>query len=300
MLTILKKSLQKTRSFFTNSLDKLFQKQLDSNILEDLEVLLLQADLGSETSNQVIKKITSQLSRQQLNDQTSIYKSLRNILIDILQPCEQPLIINDEHKPFIILLVGVNGAGKTTSIAKLANIYKNLGKKVILAAGDTFRAAAIEQLTSWGEKLDIPVIKEKTGADSASVIFDAYNFAIKNKYDVLIVDTSGRLHNKKNLMEEIKKINKVLKRIDPAAPHETMLVLDSSIGQNSLNQVKSFNEAIGISGITITKLDGTAKAGVIFAIANHFNIPIRYLGIGEKLNDLKIFEATQFVDAILE
>ena len=214
MLTILKKSLQKTRSFFTNSLDKLFQKQLDSNILEDLEVLLLQADLGSETSNQVIKKITSQLSRQQLNDQTSIYKSLRNILIDILQPCEQPLIINDEHKPFIILLVGVNGAGKTTSIAKLANIYKNLGKKVILAAGDTFRAAAIEQLTSWGEKLDIPVIKEKTGADSASVIFDAYNFAIKNKYDVLIVDTSGRLHNKKNLMEEIKKINKVLKRID--------------------------------------------------------------------------------------
>ncbi|MGI9214638.1 MAG: signal recognition particle-docking protein FtsY, partial [Gammaproteobacteria bacterium] len=263
-------------------------------------VLLLQADLGSETSNQVIKKITSQLNRQQLNDQTFIYESLRNILIDILKPCEQPLIINTSHKPFIILLVGVNGAGKTTSIAKLANIYKNLGKKVILAAGDTFRAAAIEQLTSWGDKLDIPVIKEKIGADSASVIFDAYNFAIQNKYDVLIVDTSGRLHNKKNLMEEIKKINKVLKRIDPAAPHETMLVLDASIGQNSLNQVKSFNEAIGISGITITKLDGTAKAGVIFAIANHFNIPIRYLGIGEKLNDLKIFEATQFVDAILE
>lgn len=300
MLTIFKKSLQKTRSFFTNSLEKLFQKQLDSHILEDLEVLLLQADLGSETSNQIIKKITSQLNRQQLNDQSFIYESLRNILINILQPCEQPLIINDEHKPFIILLVGVNGAGKTTSIAKLANIYKNLGKKVILAAGDTFRAAAIEQLTSWGEKLDIPVIKEKIGADSASVIFDAYNFAIQNKYDVLIVDTSGRLHNKKNLMEEIKKINKVLKRIDPAAPHETMLVLDSSIGQNSLNQVKSFNEAIGISGITITKLDGTAKAGVIFAIANHFNIPIRYLGIGEKLNDLKIFEATEFVDAILE
>lgn len=300
MLTIFKKSLQKTRSFFANSLEKLFQKQLDSNILEDLEVLLLQADLGSETSNQVIKKITSQLNRQQLNDQTFIYESLRNILIDILKPCEQPLIINTSHKPFIILLVGVNGAGKTTSIAKLANIYKNLGKKVILAAGDTFRAAAIEQLTSWGDKLDIPVIKEKIGADSASVIFDAYNFAIQNKYDVLIVDTSGRLHNKKNLMEEIKKINKVLKRIDPAAPHETMLVLDASIGQNSLNQVKSFNEAIGISGITITKLDGTAKAGVIFAIANHFNIPIRYLGIGEKLNDLKIFEATQFVDAILE
>ncbi len=300
MLTIFKKSLQKTRSFFANSLKKLFQKQLDSNILEDLEVLLLQADLGSETSNQVIKKITSQLNHQQLNDQTSIYESLRNILVDILKPCEQPLIINDAHKPFIILLVGVNGAGKTTSIAKLANIYKNLGKKVILAAGDTFRAAAIEQLTSWGDKLDIPVIKEKLGADSASVIFDAYNFAIQNKYDVLIVDTSGRLHNKKNLMEEIKKINKVLKRIDPAAPHETMLVLDASIGQNSLNQVKSFNEAIGISGITITKLDGTAKAGVIFAIANNFNIPIRYLGIGEKLNDLKNFEATQFVDAILE
>lgn len=300
MLTILKKSLQKTRNFFANSLEKLFQKQLDSNILEDLEILLLQADLGSETSNQVIKKITSQLNRQQLNDQTFIYETLHNILVDILKPCEQPLIINAAHKPFIILLVGVNGAGKTTSIAKLANLYKNLGKKVILAAGDTFRAAAIEQLTSWGEKLDIPVIKEKIGADSASVIFDAYNFAIQNKYDVLIVDTSGRLHNKKNLMEEIKKINKVLNRIDPAAPHETMLVLDASIGQNSLNQVKSFNEAIGISGITITKLDGTAKAGVIFAIANHFNIPIRYLGIGEKLHDLKIFEATQFVDAILE
>lgn len=300
MFTVLKTNLQRTRNFLVNSLGKLFQRQLDNDLLEDLETLLLQADLGNETCNQVIKKISQQLSHSQLKDSAYVYEALRNNLIDILKPCEQPLIINSLHKPFVILLAGINGAGKTTSIAKLANIYKNSDKKVLLAAGDTFRAAAIEQLTSWAETISIPVIKKDIGADSASVIFDAYKFAVQNDYDVLIADTSGRLHNKKNLMDEIKKIHKVCKKIDLSAPHETMLVIDASVGQNSLNQVKTFNDTIGISGITITKLDGTAKAGVIFAIANTFKIPIRYLGVGEKISDLKTFDATEFVNAILD
>jgi len=300
MFTTLKQGLQKTRNYFVNGLNNLFKKNISPNLLEDLETILLQADLGVTTCDQIILEITKKLNRQQLNDPAVIYKTLLTILLEILQPCEKPLIIPDNIKPFVILLVGVNGAGKTTTIGKLASYYKSINKKVVLACGDTFRAAAIEQLSQWGEKINVPVIKQTIGSDSASVIFDAYNFAINNGYDILIADTAGRLHTKKNLMDELKKVTKVLKKLDPTAPHEIMLVLDASIGQNSLNQAKSFNEAIGITGITITKLDGTAKAGVIFSIANIMQIPIRYVGIGEQITDLKDFNAEQFITALCE
>jgi len=300
MFTTLKQGLQKTRNYFVNGLNNLFKKNISANLLEDLETILLQADLGVTTCDQIILAITKKLNRQQLTDPAIIYKTLLTVLLEILQPCEKPLIIPDNTKPFVILLVGVNGAGKTTTIGKLASYYKSINKKVVLACGDTFRAAAIEQLAQWGEKINVPVIKQTIGSDSASVIFDAYNFAINNGYDILIADTAGRLHTKKNLMDELKKVTKVLKKLDPTAPHEIMLVLDASIGQNSLNQAKSFNEAIGITGITITKLDGTAKAGVIFSIANIMQIPIRYVGIGEQITDLKDFNAEQFITALCE
>lgn len=298
MLSSLRTSLQKTRNYLINGLTNLFKKNISANLLEDLETLLLQADLGIATCDKIIAEITKRLNRQQLTNSDDVYNTLFTVLFEILQPCEQPIIIPDHTKPFVILLVGVNGVGKTTTIGKLANIYKNHNKKVVLACGDTFRAAAIEQLAEWGEKINIPVIKQSIGADSASVIFDAYNFAVNNNYDILIADTAGRLHTKKNLMDELTKINKVIKKLDPKAPHEIMLVLDASIGQNSLNQVQSFHEAINITGLTITKLDGTAKAGVIFSIANITRIPIRYVGIGEKLNDLKDFNAKQFISAL--
>ncbi len=300
MFTTLKQGLQKTRNYFINGLNNLFKKDISPNLLEDLETILLQADLGVTTCDQIILKITKKLNRHQLTDPAVIYKTLLTVLLEILQPCEKPLIIPDNIKPFVVLLVGVNGAGKTTTIGKLASYYKSINKKVVLACGDTFRAAAIEQLSQWGEKINVPVIKQTIGSDSASVIFDAYNFAINNGYDILIADTAGRLHTKKNLMDELKKVTKVLKKLDPTAPHEIMLVLDASIGQNSLNQAKSFNEAIGITGITITKLDGTAKAGVIFSIANIMQIPIRYVGIGEQITDLKDFNAEQFINALCE
>ncbi len=302
MLTTLKVSLQKTRNYLSEGLKNLLlgKKSISPNLLQDLEAILLQADLGTLTCDKIILEITKKLTREQLTDPKLIYKTLFSCLLDILQPCEVPLIIPENNKPFVILLIGVNGAGKTTTIGKLANIYKNLGKKVVLACGDTFRAAAIEQLVSWGNKIDIPVIKQEIGSDSASVIFDGFNFAINKGYDILIADTAGRLHNKQNLMDELKKIIKVLKKLDPTAPHEVMLVIDASIGQNSLNQAKSFNEIIKISGLTITKLDGTAKGGVVFSIANIMQIPIRYIGVGEKMNDLKDFNARQFITAICD
>lgn len=300
MLTTLKKGLQKTRNYFIGGLNSLFKKNISANLLEDLEILLLQADLGIITCDRVISEITKRLNRQQLTDPNYIYKTLFAVLLEILQPCEKPIIIPENIKPFVILLVGINGAGKTTTIGKLANFYKNNNKKVILACGDTFRAAAIEQLSEWGERINVPVIKQEIGADSASVIFDAYNFAANNGYDILIADTAGRLHTKKNLMDELKKVTKVLKKLDPTAPHEVMLVLDASVGQNSLNQVKSFHEAVNITGLTITKLDGTAKAGVIFSIANTTGLPIRFIGVGEQTSDLKHFNAEQFISALCE
>ena len=302
MLTTLKNKLYKTRNLLSEGLKNLLlgKKILSPNIIEDLEAILLQADLGAATCDAVITNITQKLNRHELQDPKLIYNTLFNTLLSILKPYEQPLIIPSNTKPFVIVLVGVNGAGKTTTIGKLAHTYKNLNKKVVLACGDTFRAAAIEQLTAWGNKIEIPVIKQCLGSDSASVIFDSFNFAMHNNFDILIADTAGRLHTKQHLMEELKKIIKVLKKLDPEAPHEIMLVMDASIGQNSLNQAKSFKEHINITGLTITKLDGTAKGGVIFSIANSLKIPIRYVGVGEKITDLKTFDAKQFVDAIYE
>jgi fused signal recognition particle receptor len=302
MLTTLKNKLHKTRNFLSEGLKNLLlgKKNLSPNLLQDLEAILLQADLGTKTCDKIILEITQKLNRQQLSEPALIYQTLFTSLLEILQPCEVPLVIPENTKPFVILLVGVNGAGKTTTIGKLANLYKDLGKKVVLACGDTFRAAAIEQLASWGDKIDIPVIKQSIGSDSASVIFDSFNFAVNKGFDILIADTAGRLHTKQNLTEELKKIIKVLKKLDPNAPHEIMLVMDASIGQNSLNQAKSFHEHIKITGLTITKLDGTAKGGVIFSIADSIKIPIRYVGVGEQITDLKIFNAKQFISAICD
>ncbi|MGD0465401.1 MAG: signal recognition particle-docking protein FtsY [Gammaproteobacteria bacterium] len=302
MLTTLKNKLHKTRNFLSEGLKNLLlgKKTLSPNLLQDLEAILLQADLGTKTCDKIILEITQKLNRQQLTEPALIYQTLFTSLLEILQPCEVPLVIPENTKPFVILLVGVNGAGKTTTIGKLANLYKGSGKKVVLACGDTFRAAAIEQLAAWGDKIDIPVIKQSIGSDSASVIFDSFNFAVNKGFDILIADTAGRLHTKQNLTEELKKIIKVLKKLDPNAPHEIMLVMDASIGQNSLNQAKSFHEHIKITGLTITKLDGTAKGGVIFSIADSIKIPIRYVGVGEQITDLKIFNAKQFISAICD
>lgn len=303
MLTTLKNKLQKTRNVLSEGLKNLLlgKKVISTNIIEELETILLQADIGLSTCDKIIQDITTHLNRQELKDPNIIYKTVFDTLFNILKPYEIPLIIPQEStKPFVILFVGVNGAGKTTTIGKLANLYKNLGKKVVLACGDTFRAAAIEQLSVWGNKINVPVIKQSLGSDSASVIFDSFNFAINNNFDILLADTAGRLHTKQHLIEELKKIIKVLKKLDPSAPHEIMLVIDASIGQNSLNQAKSFKEHVKITGLTVTKLDGTAKGGVLFAIADSLNIPIRYVGVGEHINDVGNFNAKQFIDAIYQ
>lgn len=301
MLTTLKNKLQKTRNVLSEGLKNLLlgKKVIATNIIEDLETVLLQADIGLSTCNKIMQNITTQLNRQELQDPNIIYKAVFDALFNMLQPYEIPLVIpKASSKPFVILFVGINGAGKTTTIGKLANLYKNADQKVVLACGDTFRAAAIEQLSAWGNKINVPVIKQSLGADSASVIFDSFNFAINNNFDVLLADTAGRLHTKQHLIEELKKIIKVLKKLDPSAPHEIMLVIDASIGQNSLNQAKSFKEQVKITGLTITKLDGTAKGGVLFAIADSLKIPIRYVGVGEDINDLHNFNARKFIEAI--
>ncbi len=239
------------------------------------------------------------MSRAQLSDGTAIYEVLASQLQAILTLNAAPLTLNAPNGgPFVILMVGVNGAGKTTTIGKLAKQYQPLGKKVMLAAGDTFRAAAVEQLQAWGERNHIPVIAQHTGADSASVIYDAFSAAKARQIDVLIADTAGRLHTQNNLMEELKKIKRVIQKIDPDAPHEVMLVLDASIGQNALNQAREFHQAVGVTGITMTKLDGTAKGGILFAISNELEIPFRYLGIGEGIDDLRPFDASNFVKLI--
>lgn len=300
MLNVLKAGLKKTQEYLSSGFKKIFFNPNSKDLFLDLEALLLQADLGISTTEKIILKIKNKLSHQQLNDPETVHHTLCNILLEILKPCEQPLVTTPNDKPTVVLLVGVNGAGKTTTIAKLANIYKHIGMQPVLACGDTFRAAAIEQLSSWGEKLEIPVIKKTIGADPAATIFDAYNFTVANNQKILLADTAGRLHTKKNLMDELKKITKVLKKVDPNAPHEIMLVLDASIGQNSLNQVKTFHGSIGITSLAITKLDGTAKAGIIFAIADLYNIPIRYISYGEKITDIKVFQAKEFINALFK
>ncbi|MCE3043636.1 signal recognition particle-docking protein FtsY [Legionella sp. 16cNR16C] len=299
--TRLKRGLAKTRQQFGDSVGRLLlgKKQIDAGLLEELETVLISADLGIDTSQEVLKQLSEGMARKQLNDGDAVFRSLKDKLESILSPCSQPLLVdNQAHKPFVILAVGVNGAGKTTTIGKLAKQFQQQGKKVMLAAGDTFRAAAVQQLQVWGARNEIPVIAQHTGADSASVIYDALQAATARGIDILIADTAGRLHTQNNLMEELKKVKRVMQKINPEAPHETMLVLDASIGQNALNQAREFHQAVGLSGITMTKLDGTARGGILFAIANELAIPFRYLGVGEGIDDLRPFEPSQFVKAL--
>lgn len=275
------------------------QKKIDEEVLEEIEAQLLMADLGVEATQQVIQALTQSLQRKDLADTEALYAALKAELQALLKPCAQPLQIEGAG-PFVILMVGVNGAGKTTTIGKLAKQFQNQGLKVMLAAGDTFRAAAVEQLQEWGRRNEVPVVAQQTGADSASVIFDALESARARKIDVLIADTAGRLQNKDNLMAELSKIKRVMAKLDERAPHEVMLVLDAGTGQNALSQAKLFNEAVGVTGITLTKLDGTAKGGVIFAVAKQMQLPIRFIGVGEKIDDLRVFEADQFVAALFD
>jgi fused signal recognition particle receptor len=298
----LKSGLSKTRASFTSSIANLIlgKKTLDSDLIDLIETQLLTADVGVEATQQLMQSLTQKLARKELQDSEAVLKALQEEMKNILRPCETTLTISDEKKPFILLVVGINGSGKTTTIGKLAKHLQNAGKNVMLAAGDTFRAAAIEQLQVWGERNNIPVIAQQPGADTAAVIFDAMEAAKARNIDILIADTAGRLHTQSNLMEELKKVKRVLAKLDPTAPHETLLVLDSGTGQNALNQAKQFNDAVGITGLALTKLDGTAKGGIIFAIAKQMKIPIRFIGVGEGIDDLRPFIADEFVSALFE
>ncbi|MDP0382953.1 signal recognition particle-docking protein FtsY [Glaesserella parasuis] len=292
------KGLIKTKQSIGSGFRNFFSgKKIDDELFEELEEQLLVADLGMPTTTKIIKNLTEHATKQQLRDAELLYQQLKVELADVLKPVVQPLVLEDK-KPYVILMVGVNGVGKTTTIGKLARKFQAEGKSVMLAAGDTFRAAAVEQLQVWGERNNIPVVAQSTGADSASVIFDAMQSAAAKGIDVLIADTAGRLQNKNNLMDELKKIVRVMKKYDETAPHEIMLTLDAGTGQNAISQAKLFNEAVGLTGITLTKLDGTAKGGVIFAIADQFNIPIRFIGVGEKIDDLRPFDAEEFIEAL--
>ena len=290
----LKSQLQRTR----NGLGSILSKSTSENLLADIEANLLMADVGVEASAAIITRLSEQLSRVELNDRDVLEQALKEALIDILKPCDINLSIPKQDKPFVILVVGVNGAGKTTTIGKLANRLKLQGHSVMLAAGDTFRAAAVEQLQAWGDRNEIHVVAQHTGADSASVIFDAIQSAQAKNIDVLIADTAGRLQTKSNLMEELKKVKRIMAKLDDTAPHEVLLVLDAGTGQNAISQAKLFNEAVTLTGLTLTKLDGTAKGGVIFALAKQFGIPIRFIGIGEGIEDLQDFDAENFVNAL--
>ena len=273
------------------------RKEIDEDLLEELESRLLLADVGIDATRDIIDHLTERVSRKELTHAEGLQTALRNELLDLLKPCEKHLDVTP-GKPFVILMVGVNGVGKTTTIGKLAKRYMAEGRSVMLAAGDTFRAAAVEQLQVWGDRNGVPVIAQHTGADSASVLFDALQAAQARDVDVLIADTAGRLHNKDNLMEELKKVVRVMGKLDPDAPHEVMLVLDAGTGQNALSQAAHFQQWVGVSGISLTKLDGTAKGGVIFAIAKKLGLPIRYIGVGEAVDDLRPFDAEQFIDAL--
>ncbi len=298
----LKSGLSRTRHSFSEGLATLFlgKKAIDDALLKEIETRLLLADVGVEATQQIIDDLTKKISRKQLNDSDALMAALKEELIAILQPCQQTLTPFIEGKPFVILTLGVNGAGKTTTIGKLAHFYQQENKKILLAAGDTFRAAAVEQLKVWGDRNHISVIAQHTGADSASVIFDAVQAATARQIDIVFADTAGRLHNKENLMAELMKVVRVMKKLDDTAPHEVLLVLDASTGQNALTQATQFKESIPITGIVLTKLDGTAKGGIIFAIAKKLNIPIRFIGVGEQKEDLHPFDAAQFVEALFD
>ncbi len=296
-----KLGLKRTNAILnTDVVDLVKGREIDDELLEELETLLLTADVGMAATEEIIDRLTEQVSRKELADGDALYKALQDELYRLLQPCEQPLEVPESNKPYVIMVVGVNGVGKTTTIGKLTKRLQGQGKKVLLAAGDTFRAAAVEQLQVWGERNDVPVIAQHTGADSASVIFDAIASAQSKGFDVVIADTAGRLHNKDNLMEELAKVKRVMAKLDDTAPHEVLLVLDAGTGQNALNQVSSFQATAGVTGLVLTKLDGTAKGGVIFALAKQFGIPVRFIGVGEGVDDLQPFVAREFVDALFD
>ncbi|CAH6893426.1 signal recognition particle receptor [Vibrio chagasii] len=295
----LKRSLSRTKANIGAGFFGLFKgKKIDDDLFEELEEQLLIADVGMNTTVKIIENLTEKASRNDLKDGEALYGLLKEEMADILSQVEQPLVVDTTKTPYVILMVGVNGVGKTTTIGKLAKQFQNEGKKVMLAAGDTFRAAAVEQLQVWGQRNDVPVIAQHTGADSASVIYDAIEAAKARGVDVVIADTAGRLQNKSNLMEELRKIVRVMKKIDDSAPHEIMLTLDAGTGQNAISQAKLFSEVAPVTGITLTKLDGTAKGGVIFSIADQFQIPIRYIGVGEGIDDLRPFESKDFIEAL--
>lgn len=294
----LKSGLSKTRSQLTSGIADLVlgSKQIDDELLEDIETQLLMADVGVDATRRIIDDLTEKSDRKELKDAQALMDRLRQLLSEILQPCSAPLELT--HKPHVILMVGVNGVGKTTTIGKLAKKFQQEGKSVMLAAGDTFRAAAVEQLQVWGERNNIHVTAQHTGADSASVIYDALQSAQRREIDVLIADTAGRLHTKSNLMDELAKVKRVMQKLDPSAPHEVMLVVDAGTGQNALNQAEQFHKSINLTGVTITKLDGTAKGGIIFALADKLQIPIRFIGVGEGIDDLREFNANDFIEAL--
>jgi len=297
----LRQRLSKTRQTLSSGLADLLlgKKQIDDELLEQLEDQLLMADVGMQATQKITSQLTESLHRKQLKDSESLIDALKGTMSEILAPCAVPLNVSSTKKPFVILMVGVNGAGKTTTVGKLAQQYKNQGLKVMLAAGDTFRAAAVEQLQSWGDRLGIAVVKQGQGADSASVIYDALQSAQARDIDVLIADTAGRLHTQMSLMDELAKIKRVMSKLDLDAPQETLLVLDAGTGQNALAQASKFRDTVGISGIVLTKLDGTAKGGMIFSVAEQLQTPIRYIGVGESVDNLRPFDNEEFVDALL-
>jgi len=298
----LKSGLSKTREVLNTDVSELVgvARRIDDELLEEIETQLLVADMGVEATQAIINDLTQRVSRKQLSDSEALMAALREDMQAMLEPSSVPLQIDAGKKPFVILVVGINGAGKTTTIGKLAKRLQNDGKSVMLAAGDTFRAAAVEQLQVWGERNDIPVIAQHSGADSASVIFDAVQAAQARSIDVVIADTAGRLHTQANLMEELKKVKRVMGKLDESAPHEVLLVLDAGTGQNAVNQAEQFQQAVDVSGIVLTKLDGTAKGGIIFAIAKKMGLPIRFIGVGEGIDDLREFHADEFIDALFE
>jgi len=302
LLGRLKQGLARTRATFSDGLTDLLlgRKQIDEDLLEELETLLLSADVGVETTRKIIDELTERVKRRELSDPQALHAVLQDLLTAILEKADAPVRQASEDRPQVILMVGINGAGKTTTIGKLARRLQDEGQKVMLAAGDTFRAAAVEQLQTWGERNNIPVIAQASGADAASVIFDALQAAQARNFDVLIADTAGRLHTKSNLMDELSKIARVMKKLDPEAPHEVMLVIDAGTGQNALNQALQFHQAVGLTGVTLTKLDGTAKGGIVFTIADRLKVPIRFIGVGEGIEDLRHFDAREFVQALFE
>lgn len=296
----IKQGLGKTRASLTGGMADMFSvgKKIDEELLEEIETTLLMADVGVTATSEIIESLTDKLRRNQLKDGEALRKALRDELQGLLKDVTKPLTIDAEKKPYVILMVGVNGVGKTTTIGKLTKKFQSEGKSVMLAAGDTFRAAAVEQLQVWGERNNVPVVAQHTGADSASVIFDAIQSGKSRGVDVVIADTAGRLQNKDNLMGELEKVVRVMKKLDDTAPHEVMLVLDAGTGQNALSQAQVFQKVVGVTGITLTKLDGTAKGGIVFAIARQLQLPIRFIGVGEQVDDLRSFDAETFVDAL--